>query len=156
MPCGRHVNFTLWRCFWHNRCTYNYECDTTGILIDTLVFDLTNRVDDDHDISVRDDSTAWFLRSRKSRRWRLWSSPQANKTPFSTTEEWYIERKLRRLYPLLDIQNRDYVVSVELSTRKSGEIGAERNRGGHHDVQSLHRKRRHKCTPLVKIMFSIY
>jgi hypothetical protein len=30
----------------------NYECDTTGILIDTLVVHLTNRVDDGDDIGV--------------------------------------------------------------------------------------------------------
>jgi hypothetical protein len=30
----------------------NYECDTTGILIDTLVVHLTNQVDDGDDIGV--------------------------------------------------------------------------------------------------------
>jgi hypothetical protein len=30
----------------------NHECDTSGILIDTLVVDLTNRVDDGDDIGV--------------------------------------------------------------------------------------------------------
>jgi hypothetical protein len=46
----------------------NYECDTTGILIDTLMVHLTNQVDhDDDDIGVMI-STAWFLRSQKSGR----------------------------------------------------------------------------------------
>jgi hypothetical protein len=30
----------------------NHECDTTGILIDTLMVDLTNQVDDGDDIGV--------------------------------------------------------------------------------------------------------
>jgi hypothetical protein len=63
----------------------NNECDASGILIDTLVVDLTNRVDDGDDIGVIV-LTAWILRSRKSRRWRPWSRPQANKTLFWTVQ----------------------------------------------------------------------
>jgi hypothetical protein len=79
--------------------TFNesYECVTTGILIDILVVDLTNRVDDDDDIGETD-LTPWFLRSRKSRRWQLWSSPQANKTPFSTVQSVYRKKAKTIIY----------------------------------------------------------
>jgi hypothetical protein len=39
----------------------NYEHDTMGILIDTLMVDLTNQVDDDDDISVTDSTVIFAL-----------------------------------------------------------------------------------------------